>query len=66
MLREKAWGSLTSEKYREHVSPIVVNWIWLQHNITGCGILFMLDNAPLYKSIGSMNVFYIHMIEPII
>lgn len=58
----KAMRKITSDSCFEHVLPITVNWIGAQHDLTGRITLFMQDNAPSHKSIGSMEFLYTHLI----
>ena len=41
---EKDWGSITSQSYREHIIPVINNWI-RQNETEGRHLFFMQDNV---------------------
>ena len=47
---EKDWGNMTSEGYREHILPKVVDWIRTKSEETGRDYFFMQDNASIHKA----------------
>lgn len=43
---EKNWGSITSQSYREHIVPVIHNWIVQVKEGLGDDLIFMQDGAP--------------------
>ena len=58
---EKNWKSITSQKYCEHVVPLVINCI-----AANPALQFMHDNAPPHKAAYTREVLRVNNIQPIV
>ena len=58
---EKDWKSITSQKYCEHVVPLVINCI-----AANPALQFMHDNAPPHKAAFTREVLRVNNIQPIV
>ncbi|KAI0995879.1 hypothetical protein K3495_g12302 [Podosphaera aphanis] len=56
---------MTSEGYRQHVLPLVVDWHRNSWQETGRAYLFMHDNAPVHKAPSARDYLMAHGIQPI-
>ncbi|KAI0998322.1 hypothetical protein K3495_g9870 [Podosphaera aphanis] len=58
-------GKMTSEGYRQHILPLVVDWRRNRRQETGRAYLFMHDNAPVHKAPPARDYLIAHEIQPI-
>ena len=56
---------MTSEGYRQHILPLVVDWYRNRRQETGRAYLFMHDNAPVHKAPPARDYLMAHGIQPI-
>ena len=63
---ESEWGKMTSERYRQHILPKVVDWLRSKRDETGCSYLFMHDNAPVHRAPPARCYLEAHGIEPML
>ena len=62
---EADWGKMTSEGYRQHILPLVVDWYRNRRQETGRAYLFMHVNAPVHKAPLARDYLMAHGIQPI-
>ena len=62
---EADWGKMTSEGYRQHILPLVVDWHRNKRQERGRPYLFMHDNAPVHKAPPARDYLMEHGIQPI-
>ena len=62
---EKDWGNITAESYCQHVLPHVVQYMNSSLESRGRQLVYMHDNAPSHKAVGTRDFLQVKGIEPI-
>ncbi|KAI0992963.1 hypothetical protein K3495_g15221 [Podosphaera aphanis] len=62
---EADWGKMTSEGYRQHILPLVVDWHRNRRQETGRAYLFMHDNTPVHKAPPARDYLMAYGTQPI-